>query len=617
MSDPVDHLTVIEGGLAAPVEPPIGDFDDDKGGGGGRPIRMKDGCPVEPLGTEGNLFYFLTALGELRALPADKVANKNIVGMFAPHTQYLFDTWPRKKWVKNEELAEGGEWIVTGWRADDVSIELMKVAAARGVWNAHEKVRGRGAWRDDEGGLLLHCGDQLLRNGIWTRPGQYDGFVYPTAPPVPRPSGKRADAAPAEELLAMLKTWQWARGHIDPILLLGWIVAGMVGGALDHRPVIWVTGDKSTGKTALQRLIVGVCGGGLLQSSDATEAAVRQLLGQQSLPVAIDEAEADEDNRRMMALVKLARQAATGGRIVRGGQDHTAHEFIARSCFSFSSILVPPLPAQDRSRIAVLELGPLPKGSSEPRTSPLVLRQIGAALRRRFADAWGVWPDVLAAFRRALIDDGGHTGRGADVFATLLAAAHVALVDEAPDERELVDWGELLKVETLAELADDVSEAERCLQYLGSSLVQLAGHGTPRLVSDWVQQACTDSADPEARAEATRAKEMLAKIGLGIAGQDRNSSPRDRGAAAIPGRLYLVVANAHQGLAQQFEGSHWKGKSGASGVWSQALARIPGAVRNQQRRISGVQTRCTLIPVEAVTGDGVPAEENCEAPEYV
>jgi hypothetical protein len=112
---------------------------------------------------------------------------------------------------------------------------------------------------------------------------------------------------------------------------------------------------------------------------------VRQLLGQQSLPVAIDEAEADEDNRKMLALIKLARQAASGGRIFRGGQDHQGHEFIARSCFLFSSIYVPPLPSAGQEPHGVLELGPLPTGGREPKHLD---RPSFARPALRSADAW-------------------------------------------------------------------------------------------------------------------------------------------------------------------------------------------------------------------------------------
>jgi predicted ATPase len=37
--------------------------------------------------------------------------------------------------------------------------------------------------------------------------------------------------------------------------VLGWIAAATIGGALDWRPSLWITGDLSTGKsTLLERL---------------------------------------------------------------------------------------------------------------------------------------------------------------------------------------------------------------------------------------------------------------------------------------------------------------------------------------------------------------------------
>jgi hypothetical protein len=86
---------------------------------------------------------------------------------------------------------------------------------------------------------------------------------------------------------------------------------------------------------------------GLLQSSDATAAAIRQIVGQASVPIALDEAESDEDNRSINKLVKLARDAASGSEAMRGGSDHNASRFTVRSPFMFGSILIPPLLPQD------------------------------------------------------------------------------------------------------------------------------------------------------------------------------------------------------------------------------------------------------------------------------
>lgn len=625
--------------LAAPIEgidgfDPANDADYSGGGGYGRPPKaMPEECPVIPVGTEDGVFYFLTALGELRGLTCDKVANKHIVGMFAPDSDYLMEAWPRKKLVKSKHPETGEEieeWIVTGWRNDDVAMLLMDVAASKGVWNAREKVRGRGAWKADDGSLILHSGNHVMIGGSWHRPGMYDDMVYPTAPAVPKPAAKphlsgediapklvhslRArgitiaeNASPARVLLELFKTWNWARPMIDPMMLLGWNGAAIYGGALDYRPLSWITGDKATGKSALQKAVGWLHDGGILQSPDATEAAVRQVLGQQSLPVGIDEAEADKDNRKILALVKLARLAATSqGNIMRGGNDHKGHEFQATSCFLFSSILVPPIPSQDKSRLAVLELGSLPAGAREPAMDKREINALGAAMRRRLADRWALWPAVLEAYKDALIDFGQHGGRVSDQFGTLLAAAHILLEDDMPDGDTLAQWGQLLAVDQLAETSDESDEATRCIHHLASSLVQLAGHGTPRQVSDWILQATEPlgvgmnqpgTADyAEAMERRRKAGDMLAKIGMRIVtGAAKAKAANDGGRARpVPGRDYLAVAASGQGLAKLFEGTHY-----ADGVWTQALKRIAGAVPNETQRISGMACKCTLVPIDA------------------
>lgn len=632
-------------------EPPIDDdAGDDEGGGFGPPRAMPDDCPVVPVGTHDGIFYFLTTLGELRGLAADKVANKHIVAMFAPDSQYLIDTWPRKKEVKSRD-ANGDEiieWIVTGWRTDDVAMLLMDVAARKGVWDAREKVRGRGAWLGDDGALILHSGNHVLIDGGWKRPGEYHGMVYPTAPPGPKPAGAGVAGVPAVELAPklvgslrargieipddigagpliyeLIRTWNWARPDIDPHLLVGWIMCAPFGGAFDYRPLVWITGDAATGKSALQKLLAYLLGdGGLLQSPDATEAGVRQVLGQQSLPVTIDEAEADANNAKILALVKLARLAASSqGDLLRGGQDHKGHNFKARTCFLFTSILVPPIPPQDKSRLAVLELGTLVGELREPDMDKREIAALGAQLRREFVDNWRFWPGCLNNYKNVLIDIGGHGGRVADQFGTLLAGAHMVLGADNPDAGELYAWGDRLNIATLAETADNESDGKLCVQHLLSTLVNLQGHGTPRLVSSWLWQAAQPVPDamylgtlsPGAiEKDKHAANKMLEKIGMKVvvAGAGRAGAVDDGRPKPVPGRQYVAIAAKHQGLARQFEGERW-----AAGVWSQALKRLPGAFANQVQRIGNAPVRCTLVPVDVLGlgDDDDPLVEDVEA----
>lgn len=607
-----------------------GDADDGEGGGYGPARAMPDNCPVVPVGTHDGIFYFLTTLGELRGLAADKVANKHIVAMFAPDSQYLIDTWPRKSKVKTKDQDgnEVEEWIVSGWRTDDVAMLLMDVAADKGVWDAREKVRGRGAWLGDDGALILHSGNHVLIDGRWKRPGEYHAMVYPTAPPGPKPAAEHAPAvelapllvgslrargiAIAEDISAghlifeLLKTWNWSRPDIDPHLLMGWLVCAPFGGAFDYRPLVWVTGDAATGKSALQKLLALLLGdGGLLQSPDATEAGVRQVLGQQSLPVAVDEAEAEANNNKILSLVRLARLAASSqGDLLRGGQDHKGHSFKARTCFLFTSILVPPLPPQDKSRLAVLELGKLPGELREPAMDKREIAALGGQLRREFVENWRHWPWVLNLYRNSLIDYGGHGGRVADQFGTLLAGAHMVLEVDKPDVSEVYAWGQRLNVATLAETADNVSEAQRCIDHLLSTLVQLQGHGQPRLVGDWLWQAAqpvpdalySDGRIPEEVAGDKRAaNKMLAKVGMRVLVAGEAKGIDDGRPRPTPGRQYVAIASTHQGLARQFEGERW-----ASGVWAQALKRLDGAIPNQTQRIGNAPVKCTLVPIDVL-----------------
>ncbi|MFA5580520.1 MAG: hypothetical protein WDA25_01045 [Paracoccaceae bacterium] len=561
------------------------------GGGGDRPrtrAPRRDGlpplCPVTPLGTHDGTFFYLDAVGQLRALKARDHGNKDLLALFSPKTYFLHEQWPRMN-------AAG---VVTGWRPEEAGEELMCACAIAGVWNAMEKVRGRGAWLDDAGGLILHVGDGVWMDGQWQATGLHDGHVYPAAPALPRPRDGHASPEKMDELLDVLKSWQWGRPAVDPYLMMGWLAAAHLGGALEWRPLAWVTGDKGTGKSTLHRLIKGILGGGLLSTSDATEAGIRQTLGTQTLPVAIDEAEADEDNRKLQALIKLARQAASGGNITRGGADHQAQAFIARSCFLLSSILIPPLHGQDRSRLAILELKPLLPGAPDPELTVEWMRSVGAAMQRRLVDGWPRFETTLQAYRR-MLKQAGHAARGADQFGTLLACTDLLLNDTAPSEDDLAGWEQMVSAAALAETGEDVSDADRCLSHLLTSSVALDGGGRPQAVAHWVGRALRDIEDgigPNDR----NAEKQLYVYGLRVVERRADNS------------RWLAVANAHQGLARLFAGSHWQARSGAAGVWGQSLQRLAGALAGQNVRINGRGTKCVLVPMALVRDEGEEVE---------
>ncbi|WP_163359483.1 hypothetical protein, partial [Escherichia coli] len=81
----------------------------------------------------------------------------------------------------------------------------------------------------------------------------------------------------------------------------------------------FITGDYGQGKSTLQAIIKEVIGDALHATADTTPAGIYQRVKQDCLPVAVDELEADADNRRAVGVVRLARLAASGGVMYRGG----------------------------------------------------------------------------------------------------------------------------------------------------------------------------------------------------------------------------------------------------------------------------------------------------------
>lgn len=574
---------------------------------------LPEGCPVAALGLKGDVCYYLDQLKQLRELKFKDHSRLNVQGLFGRLADpLLYRYWPRRSQDKNTQ-----EWITTGWKPELAAEALMSACAKEGVWQPFEKVREAGAWRGPSGELLLHCGDQLLiapneppvsgqphwrvaELGLVEFPvetEETDGtkrqrtyrYVFPTTPatarPHPKPQAFGKDG-PGDKLLGLLESWNWRRKDIDAVLLLGWIGAAMIGGALNWRVMAWITGGHGTGKSSLQELVKWLQGeNGMLQTSDPSAAAVRQILKFASLPVAIDEGEPEsgDSGRKMQALIKLARDAMTGALTIRGGQDHQAVSFIVRSCFLFSSILIPPLLPQDRSRMAILELGQLAEDVKPPAITERGMNELGERLRRRLVDQWHRMADTLVCYRLAMAE-AGHSARGQDVFGTLLACAHLMLYDQEPDSDILDGWKAKLAASDLAELQGGLSDEAACLQYLLSTPYENAHDRRRYPIGHWVGRAAQWPGFDNLEMEyLDAARTHLHLMGLKLVTHEN--------------KLWLAIANCHQGLSRIFEGSHWAGRPGTQGVWVQALRRLPHFVPKKALWF-GVPSKATLIPLE-------------------
>jgi len=633
-----DPLSAIGAALDNPVDAPemaqqgdmhpYGGHDDD---GLDRPPLAAD-CPVQPLGILDQKCWYLDVNGQIIALDAGNRHGKNSLNaLFGRKIGWLEQQFPQWSAPKKKTDRKTGEEIIlkpseiVGFDQADASQALIIACTEKGIFDPTGRIRGRGAHRSRHGGLIIHVGDKVLApkenvdgsigRSDWHNPGVIDRYVYPAGPPIPRPHPKYATAKPGEQLLALFRTWQWQRALLDPVLLLGWIGCAFVGGALDWRPNIWITGGHGTGKSTLNGkhgVLNYLFGEGVFKTGNASAAAIRQSLKNSTVPVMFDEIEASEDNRRVKEVIELARVSSSGDTVHRGGSDHQASEFTLQSCFQFSSVLMPPIEPQDRSRLAILELNRFPAVAQSPDLRAMNLPAIGAMLYRRMIEGWARWEETLRAYQAALAMR-KHSARACDQFGTLLAAAHILLEDDLSDPVAISEWVAKCDPRFLSEVSEATPDPEQCTVHMLTSMVQARGGDLRESLGTWIARAVNMHAINDIDCE--NARQKLSEIGLKLV----HLAPKDPGPdgeprygvnALMPGKAaYLAVAQSHQALAAIFAGTKWQG-----GVWTQSLGRHQGALRGLQVKIGHMNARATLVPLayvidESELPEGTPTLE--------
>lgn len=593
------------------------DFGGDAGDGlikplyapGGSPKKLPPDFPLTPLGADKGMFYFLDRMKQIAAIQRGTL-RRQTVAQYVLNGLYLAAHYP----VYNAQEV----WQPHKFN-EDLCIQHMLLACEdRGLWSPLDAERGPGAWRDDEARLVIHLGDRLIIEGDDLAPGVIGRHIYSAAPALPAPSDV-ADAdegkAAAAELLETLSTWHWARGDLDARLFLGHIMAGLIGGAIKWRPVGWITGGAGTGKSTLHEMLQAMLGTAGLFSDETTAAGITSALGNKTVPVFLDEVEPDDDGRKEQQLIKTARIMASGGTKRRGSADHGGVQFTLRSTVLFSSIDIPPLDAQDRSRIVIYEVLPLSDGAALPDLSAERMQRLYAVLLRRLINEFGRYNRLFEQFR-AELGRVGHSNRTADVFGTLLAASEVVLSDVDIMNRDaLRAWGERLDASKLAETAEADSGELRCLSRLRTSVADPYRSGQRATIAElcakW-KRAFDDEAgeigrqdrrvtDPPSQ-NRLDAETDLGSAGLKIIGFDEVKAAAHGDVQAPASGFWLAVANDHTGLAALFEGTRWK-----RGGWRQPLRRLPGAARTKSNvTIADVKTRASLVPLDLIFGDPEP-----------
>lgn len=540
-------------------------------------------CPVIPLGIDGKTSYFVDTSGQLMSVSASEWGKKMLTQLFALQPNYLQWAWPR---------ISAQTFKVNGLKTDEAQSCLVKAAAARGLFSPQDRVRGRGFWVARDGNLLWHAGDRLYRSErgrlVAQKPGELDGLFYPQRPETLRPWMTPVDAGDAAivGLLQVLKGWNWERGQLDPLLMLGWMGCSLLGAALPWRPHVFVTGDRGIGKSTLQFVVKAVLGDALHACADTTAAGIYQRVRQDCLPVAIDELEAEADNRKVMAVMKLARLASSGALMYRGGAEHEGVEFRLSNTFLFSSINPPPLDPQDRSRLCILNLQKLKPGQKE-----VTLKDpdtIGRMMLRALLDRWGEFGRVLGNWKGAL-HEGGLDARAQDTYGTLMAVAElllgeVAMEDEGLPITESRKLGEVLASATMSDRAETIDNWRGALEHLLGSQIDAWRTGEKPTVGQVLE------AWERGKMDVAEANQRLGLIGLRVQETKFEDGSHE---------LLLAVPSADPLLARVYAGTKWSG-----GVWNSALKQAPADVVIRDRgnkqviKINRAARRCLLVDLK-------------------
>jgi energy-coupling factor transporter ATP-binding protein EcfA2 len=576
-----------------------------KTAGGG---YLPDDCPITPLGKNGLMLHLLDSAQSYVQIECRALSKNTIAGLFGRMSPYLLT---QRAWAKAfDEKTQKPK----SWAPDKVAEAIMQACDEEGPFAGPECLRGNGAWLGQDNALLVHLGNVILNGKVTERPGKRDQHIYVRRPARTPPARERQPAGPdgpAAELERLLRCWNWRRPELDPRLVVGAVCAAWLCGALEARPQVWFTGERGCGKSTLvKRLLAQLLheGESCIVTDDPTPAGIRARMQQDAIALFYDEAEPSEDNTKLNSVIDLARSAFTGGSSLRSTENHGTVMHAIRFSGFYSSILRPSFKTADLSRIAPIQLKKNPAGRA-PRLARDELWLLGQRLHKRMIDNWAEFQERLEAWREAVVA-AGLDNRGADLYATLLAAADVALHDAPPDSDTLAEIAGQVAEATRADRAEEEPEWSRCLGHLCTMQAPQWRGGRLTDIGGLIAQAAGRMVmrDEEGQLRRPTAQEMadaaggLAALGLRVVPmRDQQGRPiRDPDTGDVVG--HLAIANAHATLASLFQRTPWAARAGTAGAWRTALEEAPDAMPHREMRFGAKTSRCLLVPLHVVLG---------------
>jgi hypothetical protein len=350
---------------------------------------------------------------------------------------------------------------------------VFELAQQAGVFTPN-RLRGRGVWLD-RGRVVWNLGDRLEIDGSLMPFTEAKDTAYTYACLTPLEINPEVEPLTDQEGAEIVDLWHRRMTWYTPgdgLLLLGQIVIGNVGGAMDIRPGVQLTGPSQGGKSTVINGGIKPLQGGLgIYSAGSTEAGIRQVLQLESLPAVIDESEQEMASQREGHL-RLLRLSFDGQEQIKGSQGGQPVRYSMRSAITLSGINATVPNLADRNRLVIIKPRKMAAEDWQDfqlRRNALVSRDTGCRLIRRTVTHL---PALLANIKVFTAVLGGMlaTSRSAEVYGCLLAGAHhlttsvVVSPEAALAWLDRMDWRGL-DDEDAAAIATDV-EGQACLEAL-------------------------------------------------------------------------------------------------------------------------------------------------------
>jgi putative DNA primase/helicase len=526
----------------------------------------------KPLGWDSESrfqrFYFYSKLSNaILAFSTSKFTKQHVVQL-AP-----IEFWQNESFDKSEYIAD----------------YLITMCNAVGYFDL-QSIRGRGAWKESDR-IIFHTGMQLLSEKIRYNLGSIDTeFTYEMRKNIRIPIENSMDKLECAKLTRLLSRLNW-NTEADGKLLAGWLAIAPVCGALSWRPHCWITGPRGNGKTyVLEQIVHPVLGEFSInaQGTAATEAAIRQKLNSDAMPVTIDESEGNDENaaRRMQEVIALARAGSSekSPAIPKGGKDGKATDYFVRSCFLMVSINPQLINDSDKRRFTIFELAKHSNQDKFKELNKIKKETITGDFGLRFtARMVNLLPNMLRSiyiFTEAISELVGDRAI-ADQFGALLGGWwHTWNDDVVEPETALNEAAAILDAKGILEDKEDLTDEQRCLQTILQHETRIEGDfiGTVT-VGELVEYA--SEYEPQAKIKQSAADERLQRLGLRVIEEQKEK--------------YLLILNTSVFVKQVLSRTPW------AVSYSTVLTRHPGAEkRNTTRFSSGLIGRCVQINLKNV-----------------